>query len=192
MQHAWSLSLRLKHRDKETGLSHGQTGVVCFSLLFCRALGLRACPELAFWLSQSHEAQESKLLWPPGPGGPESRKLLYIPAVGCADLLALARMKECWGQDTRDVHWRQGKPGAWARLGDRAGVGVPPHCGSHDSAARLGWWQVLGAERACSFTEAVSPSSPAQVRYRKNARMALGCASVPRKLLTCPCPPGML
>ena len=122
MQHAWSLSLRLKHRDKEMGLSHGQTGIVCFSLLLCRALGLRACPELAFWLSQSHEAQESKLLWPPGPGGPESRKLLYTR---CGLCWPPGFSKDEGGQDTQDAHWRQGKPGAWARLGDRAGVGVP-------------------------------------------------------------------
>lgn len=48
---------------------------------------------------------------------------------------------------------------------------------------------MLGAEQACSFIEAVSPPLPAQVRYRKNAKMALSHASIPRKVLTCPCPP---
>lgn len=189
MQHAWSLSLRLNHRDKEMGLSYGQTGVVCFSLLLCRALGLSACPELAFWLSQSHEAQESKLLRPPGPGGPESRKLLYT------------RCGLCWppGFSKAAGVLRAGHTGCPLEAGQAWGLSKAGRqgwggsaCGSHDSVARWGWRQVLGAERACSFTEAVSPSSPAQARYRKKAKVALSCASIPRKVLTCPCPPGML
>lgn len=56
-------------------------------------------------------------------GGPESRHLLYTRC-GLCDLLALARLQECWGQDTWDGHWRAGKPGALAGLGESAGVWV--------------------------------------------------------------------
>ena len=48
---------------------------------------------------------------------------------------------------------------------------------------------MLGGEQACSFFEAVSSSLSAQARYKKNAKMALSHASIPRKVITCPCPP---
>ena len=67
------------------------------------------------------------------------------------------------------VGWPLESRQAWSlsRAGRECwGVGV---CGNHDSAARWGWRRVLGAEQACSFVEAVSPSLSAQARYKKNA-----------------------
>ena len=170
-----------------SGQGNGPFSREDWGCLLCRALGLRACPELSIWLSQSHEAQESKLRWLPGLGGPESRHLLYTRC-GLCDLLALARLQECWGQDTWDGHWRAGKPGALAGLGESAGVWV--------SVAITIQQHVEGGE------ECWEQSKPAALwrlcphlclRKRGTRRMQkLSRASIPRKGLTCPCPQQML